>query len=281
MSEETVTVRTPDTETPEKKALLEYEAPKVGLRDWLLTILFLPLFWSYFLIAEVLQRIAIPFGMRAHDWVQDFLNFSIRATLSRVLGMKLSVERFGEIPAGVPLIILSNHQAIFDVTLLHTLFSKWKPRFIAKKELGRGIPGVSFNMRRGGHALIDRTNPQQALNEIQRLGFDVADRRCAAVIFPEGTRAKRGKLKPFRHAGISMLLQTCPHAYIVPVTIDGTWKLSAFRCFPMPSNVDVNIVIGAPVRVSDFESLRDLTRELHAVIASTLDRLRSRDSSSA
>lgn len=253
---------------------LEYEAPKVSAKDWLLTLVFLPLFWSYFLISEVLQRLAIPFGMRAHDWVQDFLNFSIRATLMRVLGMKLNIERFGEIPAGVPLIVLSNHQAIFDVTLLHTLFSKWSPRFIAKKELGRGIPGVSFNMRRGGHALIDRSNPQQALNEIQRLGFDVADRRFAAVIFPEGTRAKRGKLKPFRHAGLSMLLQTCPHAYIVPVTIDGSWRLSSYRCFPMPYGISVDMVVGAPVRASDFESLRELTRELHAIIATTLHRLR-------
>lgn len=253
----------------------EFETPRTGWRDWLHTALFLPLFWSYFLIIELLQRLAVPFGMRAHDFLQDRLNSSIRKTLVAVLGMDLHIERFGEIPAGVPLIILSNHQSIFDITLLHTLFTRWRPRFIAKKELARGIPGVSFNLRRGGHALIDRSNPQQALGEIQRLGFEVAERRHAAVIFPEGTRAKRGRLKPFRHAGIAMLLQTCPHAYIVPVTIDGTWRLSAFRCFPMPYAAPVRIVIGAPIRAADHESLRELTKELHAVIKSALNRLRT------
>ena len=37
------------------------------------------------------------------------------------------------------------------------------PKFISKKELGRGFPSVSYNLRVGGSALIERKNPRQAL----------------------------------------------------------------------------------------------------------------------
>jgi len=35
-------------------------------------------------------------------------------------------------------------------------FWTYKPKFISKIELGKGIPSVSYNLRHGGAALIDR-----------------------------------------------------------------------------------------------------------------------------
>jgi 1-acyl-sn-glycerol-3-phosphate acyltransferase len=37
--------------------------------------------------------------------------------------------------------------------------------------LGKGIPSVSFNLRHGGSALIDRKDSKQAIPEIIKLGI--------------------------------------------------------------------------------------------------------------
>jgi 1-acyl-sn-glycerol-3-phosphate acyltransferase len=41
---------------------------------------------------------------------------------------------------------------------------------VSKKELGQGIPSISFNLRHGGSALIDRKDPKQAIPAIKGLG---------------------------------------------------------------------------------------------------------------
>ena len=48
---------------------------------------------------------------------------------------------------------------------------QFHPKFISKKELGKGIPSVSFNLRHGGSALIDRKNPMQAVEAIRKLAL--------------------------------------------------------------------------------------------------------------
>jgi 1-acyl-sn-glycerol-3-phosphate acyltransferase len=42
-------------------------------------------------------------------------------------------------------------------------------KFVSKKELGKGIPSVSYNLRHGGSALIDRKDPKQAIPEIKKI----------------------------------------------------------------------------------------------------------------
>ena len=53
-------------------------------------------------------------------------------------------------------LILSNHQSLVDIAVLAYAFPRHNVRFVAKKELGRGVPGISFMLSHGRHALIDR-----------------------------------------------------------------------------------------------------------------------------
>ena len=53
------------------------------------------------------------------------------------------------------------------------------------------------------------------------------------MIFPEGTRAKRGGVQPFAAAGVKILLKKCPEARVLPVCIHDTWRLNRFGKFPM------------------------------------------------
>ena len=124
-----------------------------------------------------------------------------------------------------PYILVSNHQSLFDVAMLGGLMLTNFPKYVAKKELSRGIPCVSYHLRRGGNAIIDRDNRGQALVAIRALGKQAEARGVSAVIYPEGTRARDGVLKPFKRGGMPELLEAAPNLPVVPVAIDGSWKL--------------------------------------------------------
>ena len=62
-----------------------------------------------------------------------------------------------------PYIIVCNHQSLYDIPPLIWYLRQIHPKFISKKELGRGIPSVSFNLRHGGSLLIDRAKAKDAL----------------------------------------------------------------------------------------------------------------------
>src|SRR5690606_20818384 len=97
---------------------------------------------------------------------------------------------------------------------------KHHPKFISKIELGKGIPSVSYNLRHGGAALIDRKNPRQSLPAHMAFGDYIETSKRAAVIFPEGNRSKNGVPKPFQTKGLDILFKKIPSALIVPISIN-------------------------------------------------------------
>ena len=82
-------------------------------------------------------------------------------------------------PESGPLIIVTNHQSMYDIPPLIWYLRKYHPKFVSKKELGKGIPSVSFNLRHGGSALIDRKDRRQARAELERLGAYIEKRGAA------------------------------------------------------------------------------------------------------
>ena len=220
--------------------------PSAGMLDWLLTIPFLLAFAGILVFFDVVQRLAILVSRRWHELAVTGLNRSLTWSL-RLTGTRLLVDGVADVPEGRPLVIISNHQSMFDIPVLCAVFTRFHPRFVAKIELSRWIPSVSFNLRHGGSALIDRSNPRQAVAEIKRFAQGLLEYKFAAVLFPEGTRAKDGVLKRFRTAGLATLLQSVPDAVVLPVALDGTWKLTARKCLPVPCGVTVRVAVGKTI----------------------------------
>jgi len=214
--------------------------PDVSFLDRIRLVPFWFTFVGILVVFDVFQRLGMLFGVRSQQKVVNWLNWCLKASLG-ICGVRVEVEGSDPIPAGEPVIIISNHQSLFDIPILHTVFARHYPRFIAKQELGKGIPSVSYNLKNGGSALIDRSNPRQALPEINRLAERLTEQKFAAIIFPEGTRAKDGTLKKFRPAGMSTLIQGAPEARIVPVVIDNSWILSARKMGPIPAGTVVRV----------------------------------------
>jgi|SRR3569833_1504052 len=171
-------------------------------------------------------------GYRAHKRVVDALNWCLTATYY-ALGDTVKFTNQQNLPPGQPIVFVANHQSLYDIPVLIWYLRKYHAKFISKVELTKGIPSVSYNLRHGGAANIDRKDPRQSIMEIGKLGTRMKENKWSAVIFPEGTRSKDGQVKTFQAGGVGMLLKKCPEALIVPVAIDNSWKMVRYGQFPL------------------------------------------------
>lgn len=192
----------------------------------------------------------------------DLLNGLLVAT-TYLLGTTYETKGFEKIPPDAPLILVSNHQSMYDVPMIIWYLRKYHPKFISKIELGKGIPSVSYNLRHGGSVLIDRKDPKQALTEIKRMGQYIEQHKRSAVIFPEGTRSRDGHPKKFAENGMKVLCKYAPSAYIVPLSINNSWKIVQYGSFPLSIGNSLSLEVHQPIKVSDnaFEDLYNKTRE--------------------
>ena len=198
------------------------------------------------------------------------LQWSVMQTL-RLTGARLRVERASGLRGHRGYIFVSNHQSIFDVALLGGLMLTNFPKYVAKKQLSRGIPSVSFHLRAGGNAVIDRNHREQAVTAIRRLGEQAGRRGVSAVIYPEGTRARDGVLRPFKPAGFLALLEAAPNLPVVPVAIDGSWEIVRHRFWPVPFGTRVRFHAGEPVERGPGEDAEALLRRMESEIRGTIE----------
>lgn len=183
---------------------------------------------------------------------------------TNVLGTRYSFKNNQNIPTDRPLIIVTNHQSMYDIPPIIWYMRKYHPKFVSKIELGKGIPSVSYNLRHGGSALIDRKDPKQSISELHKLAKYINENNRSAVIFPEGTRSRNGVPKPFRTTGLKVMLKNAPEALIVPISINNSWKLLRYGKFPMGLGSLVTFEVHPPI---ENEGKAD---ELIAQIESTI-----------
>jgi len=190
-------------------------------------------------------------GYQAHKKSVDYLNL-ILLRISHLLGTTYKVENRGAIPEGVPIIFVANHQSLYDIVAMIWFFRKFHPKFVSKKELGKNIPSVSYNLRHGGSVLIDRKDPKQAVPTIKILSDYIELHKRSAVIFPEGTRSKTGIPKEFSQTGLKILCKYAPSAYVVPVSINNSWKLFKYGFFPLGLGNRITFTVHKALSVKDL-----------------------------
>ncbi|MDV7186776.1 lysophospholipid acyltransferase family protein [Lutibacter sp. TH_r2] len=205
-------------------------------------------------------------GYKAHKKSVDALNFFIVYSLY-FLGTKISFKNNHRIPENVPLIIVSNHQSMNDIPAIIWFLRKYHPKFVAKKELGKGIPSISFNLKHGGSVLIDRKDAKQAITEIAKLGKYIEANNRSAVIFPEGTRSRNGVPKRFSPNGLKMLVKYAPSAYVLPITVNNSWKFLKYGGFPNELGVNLTFDVHEPIK-ADSMKFDELFESVEASIKS-------------
>jgi 1-acyl-sn-glycerol-3-phosphate acyltransferase len=241
--------------------------------SWITSILFLPVFGLTLVVFDVAQRIAHLFGQRAQEYVAGALQTALVWDFG-ICGTRLAVERDPEVRPWMSYLIISNHQSMFDIAIIGTLFFSNFPKYVSKRSLGKWIPSVSYNLREGGHVLIDRSDAPSAVAAIRELGQRVRNGRASGCIFPESTRARTGELGKFRVGGSLALLEEAAETPIVPVVIDESWKVYSHNCLPVPWGTRVRVHIGAPIARTPGEDRAALMERVRSEMVTTLARWR-------
>ena len=244
------------------------------LVSWLFTIPFLIAFVIVLLVFDPLQRVARLFGQRPQEITAGWLQIAL-VWVFRIAGTRIEFERSERVLPAHPYLFIANHQSMFDIPIFGAeLFSNF-PKYVSKRELAHWIPSISYNLRRGGNAIIDRNDRAQATETLRALAAQVEERGVSAVIYPEGTRARNGKLGRFRPTGSLVLLESAPHTPVVPVTIDESWRLLENNLFPVPFGTHIRVRIGDPIERSPEEDRKAVLKEAREAIQGTLEEWRA------
>lgn len=194
-------------------------------------------------------------GYEAHKRSVTLISWLL-VRCAHILGTRYRFSNPYTLPTDRPLILVANHQSLYDIPVILWCFRKYHPKFVSKIELGRGIPSVSFNLKYGGSVLIDRKNARQSTVALKSLGVYIEKHKRSAVIFPEGTRSRTGVPRKFHTYGLKVLLKHAPSALIVPVTINNSWKLFRFGMFPMGLGVCLKLKVHPPMEnIGDVDAL--------------------------
>jgi 1-acyl-sn-glycerol-3-phosphate acyltransferase len=233
-----------------------------------ISVLFYLCFGLSLVIFHPIQWLCLNvFGYQAHKKSVDYLNFFL-TKCTNILGTRYTFENRDTIPKNVPIIFVSNHQSLYDIVGIIWYLRRFHAKFVSKKELGKGIPSVSYNLRHGGSILIDRKDPKQAIPLIKELSEYIEKHKRSAVIFPEGTRSKDGKPKEFAQSGLKILCKYAPSAYVVPITINNSWKMVKFGVSPMGLGNHLQFIIHEAIAVKDFPLEELMIKTEKAVIQS-------------
>lgn len=157
----------------------------------------------------------------------------------------------------------ANHQDISDIVLLLGWIGR-SVGFIGKKELG-AVPVMSTWMKLSHSLFLDRNSLKEGFRVINRAARKIRAGH-AIVIFPEGHRNYGGPIGDFK-AG-SFKISKLAGGYVVPVSIDGSWRFLHARKGAV-SGGDIRITVQDPIDAGALgkEEWKELPARVRAAVA--------------
>jgi 1-acyl-sn-glycerol-3-phosphate acyltransferase len=232
---------------------------------WFRTVFFLiPCISVYTIVLGTLSILSTLVDRRGHaaHWCARVWSRLILTTT----GVRVTVEGLDRLQSGDTYVFVSNHQSIYDIPVIFASLP-FQLRIIAKESLGN-FPFLGWHLRRAGHLLVDRSNPDRSgiLARWRRLVSD----RLSLIIFPEGTRSADGKVGRFR--GGSFLLALEAGLTIVPISVSGTvnvMRKGHLTTRPGHARVIVHDPIAAPkIEAPSVADARELAARIEAIVRS-------------
>jgi 1-acyl-sn-glycerol-3-phosphate acyltransferase len=209
---------------------------------------------------------------RANRLIRHWNTVLTRLTL---WAFKARLDVRGEVPPG-RYIIVSNHQSIADIAILASSLRTLNVKFVAKENLGRGIPAVSMALRDWGSALISRSGSRTDLERLRAMAAGLEHWEGSVAIFPEGTRSRDGKLHPFKPAAVRIVADVA-NLPILPVAIDGTYAASDLAGFVKNlTGARGTLTIGRPIPPEEWHgNIDQVMQDVRMWTEETLERGRS------
>jgi 1-acyl-sn-glycerol-3-phosphate acyltransferase len=242
---------------------------KIPSFHWWRTVFFLiPTIAIYTIVLGTVSIASSFFGGRGY-----FAHRCARAWSWLILvttGVRVQVSGLDELVLGTTYVFVSNHQSIYDIPVVFWSLP-YQVRIIAKQSLG-SFPFLGWHLRRSGHLLVNRRNPDRSRilghwRELVKLGLSL-------IIFPEGTRSPDGQVGRFK-AG-SFLLAIEAGLPVVPLAVVGTrFVMRKGQLTTRPGSVTLSV--HRPIHTADgtwaptVDDAKRLAADVHAVIAGRVE----------
>jgi len=136
------------------------------------------------------------------------------------------------VPTRPGVLILMNHQSLFDIPLVIQTVQSGYPRIVTRKRYtDRWIPVISSMVRLYKYPVVDPTANVEELKEaMDAIAAAAAETAVPIAVFPEGTRTRNGEIGRFKRGGLSLILGARPWTVYVFV-VDGFWRAAKFKDF--------------------------------------------------
>ncbi len=182
------------------------------------------------------------------------------------LGVEIEVTGRENLPAAGPVVYVSNHQSYADIIVHCAVLDTVQFGFVAKQSLA-DIPLYGQCIKDIRSVMMNRDEPREALKAIME-AIDLIQKGFSILIFPEGTRSKGHEMAHFKRG--SLRLATKPGVPVIPITIDGTYKIYEETGVIRPAKV--RYIIHKPIETTgmDKKEASDLAERTEEIVRSVL-----------
>jgi len=199
--------------------------------------------------AFVIICITIPFSLLATvgSLVQKNLRIFYWVTRTwprmalRVCNVSLTVRGTEHLQKDAAYVFVANHASMFDI-LAVLAGIPGRVNLILKKELTR-VPLWGWGLLVSPYIVIDRSNARKAMQSLEQAEQRIRN-GASVLLFPEGTRTRDGKMRPFKRGAFSLAARS--GAPIVPVTINGSFRILPKGSFRINAGY-IELVIHPPI----------------------------------
>ena len=139
----------------------------------------------------------------------------------RAADIRIEISGLEHVPTDRQCIFMCNHVSNLDPPVVLPLLPG-RCSVLLKKELMR-IPILGTAMRMGKFIPVERGSRRDAAQASVAAAADALRSGLNILVFPEGTRAKDGKLAAFKKGPFFLAQQT--QAPIIPIALSGTEKM--------------------------------------------------------
>ena len=196
------------------------------------------------------RRLAAHFMGTFWAWFYQFL----------VPWWRLKLEGREKIPWNRTVVLVSNHRSQVDILALYKLRRPFK--WTSKTENFR-LPFVGMVLSLTRSIRVDRASLRSGSKFIARAEEEM-ERGSSILLFPEGTRTRTGKMRPFKEGAFLLAKRTgCP---VIPIVLTGSEKT-----FPLgngwlmgPARIHIRVLEEIPsstVEELEAKALMALVRE--------------------
>ncbi|MFI3115138.1 MAG: lysophospholipid acyltransferase family protein [Clostridia bacterium] len=233
------------------------------------TIIWWAYFWGYliYLIPKVAKAEKMEIRSDEH---KKIVKYHSRKWTNKLLDLAgANVQVFGE--ENLPktnAVFISNHQGSFDITVMVAKIGAEPHGFLAKAEMEK-MPIVKNWLKHLECICVERKDSKKAMKSVID-AIKLVKSGASLTVFPEGTRSKCDKMGEFKSGGSIIAIKA--GVPIVPITIDGTYKLLEVNKRLKITPANINITIHEPIETKNLskEEIQGIDEKIKEIIQSKL-----------